>query len=221
MPAPGSFLSALGPQERGDLFARGRPRRYRGGTTLFSEGDTADRVIVLLSGRVKVSYTTDEGDEILLAIRGLGELLGELSVLDGEPRSATVTALEAVDALVVGAAEFRTFLRTNPAAAMYLLTTLSRRLRDADRKRIEFRAFDILARVAGRLVELAENFGEASEHGVYIALSLTQEDLAGWVGGSREAVSKALRVLRAGGLIETRRGAILVLDLEALRRRAN
>lgn len=97
---------------------------------------------------------------------------------------------------------------------------LGRRLRDADRKRGEFTAQDSMGRVAARIVELAERFGESSETGVHIDLPISQEELAGWTGCSREAVSKALQAMRGLGWIETQRRSITALDIEALRRRA-
>jgi CRP/FNR family cyclic AMP-dependent transcriptional regulator len=221
--APGrrhGFLGLLADREVGDLAAAGRIRRYRRGATLLTEGSVSGLVIVLHSGRVKVSSVTERGDEVLLAVRSPGDLLGEFSALDREPYSATVTALDPVDALVVGAAEFRAFLEEHPAVALHLLELLTRRLRDADRKRVEFGAADTTGRVSSRLVELADRFGQPTQHGVRISVSLTQEELAGWVGSSRETVSKALRALRARGWIETRRKAIVVIDLAALRRRA-
>jgi CRP-like cAMP-binding protein len=116
--------------------------------------------------------------------------------------------------------DFKTFLSDNPRVGLLLLQMLSRRLRDADRKRIEFGAFDTIGRVARRLVELADDYGEATDEGVRISLPLTQQDLAGWTGSSREAVSKALQTLRSRGWIATHRKGITVLDLEAVRRRA-
>jgi CRP/FNR family cyclic AMP-dependent transcriptional regulator len=97
---------------------------------------------------------------------------------------------------------------------------LAERLRDADRKRIEFGTADILSRVAGRLVELAERFGEPAGDGIRITAPLTQEELAGWTGASREAVSRALRALRGRGWIQTARRSVVIRDLDALRRRA-
>ncbi|HEX8859853.1 MAG TPA: Crp/Fnr family transcriptional regulator [Actinomycetes bacterium] len=214
------FLSLLADPEIGDLAEAGRIRRYRRGATLLAEGSWSGLVIVLHSGRVKVSSVTERGDEVLLAVRSPGDLLGEFSALDGEPCSATVTALDPVEALVVGAAEFRVFLEAHPAVTLHLLELLTRRLRDADRKRVEFGAADTTGRVSSRLVELADRFGQPTQHGVRISVPLTQEELAGWVGSSREAVSKALRALRTRGWIETQRKAIVVVDLAALRRRA-
>jgi CRP-like cAMP-binding protein len=214
--APSGFLGSLTPQEHRAFLRRGRRRRYRGGTTLFREGERSEGVLAVLSGRVKVSYFTDEGREIVLAVRGAGELLGELSTIDGEPRSATGTALGPVEALAVSADTFAGFLEEYPRVSLVLLRTLSRRLREATRRRIEYGALDTTGRVAARLVELADQYGEASGSRVRILLPLTQEELAGWVGASREAVSKALGALRARGWIETHRRGITVLDPTAL-----
>jgi CRP/FNR family transcriptional regulator, cyclic AMP receptor protein len=103
---------------------------------------------------------------------------------------------------------------------MVLVRMLNRRLRDADRKRIGFLAQDTVGRVCSRLVELADRFGEAGDDGTHIDLAITQEDLAGWTGSSREAVIRALRMLRELGWIATRRRGITLLEVEMLRRRA-
>jgi CRP/FNR family cyclic AMP-dependent transcriptional regulator len=210
------------PEDLEALAAVGRMKRYRRGAVLFNEGEEAGPVIVVRSGRVKVSSYTEDGKEIVLAVREPGELLAELSAIDGEPRGATATALEPVDAALVAAADFRSFLEERPGVAFALLEMTAGKLRDADRKRIEFGAYDTTARVARRLVEMAERFGEETGDGdgVRITLPLSQQELAGWTGSSREAVSKSLQQLRARGFIETARRGITVLDLAGLRRRA-
>ena len=197
----------------------GTRRRYPRGSTLLNEGDRSERMIIIVAGRAKVSYFTADGREVLLAIRGPGDLLGELSALDGDPFSATVTALDDVDAVMMTVDEFRTVLTQEPDAALSLFRILSRRQRDADRKRVEFAAYDSIGRVASRLVELAETFGEETLDGIRITLPLSQEELAGWTGCSREAVSKALQLLRHRDLIETHRRGVTVKDLEGLRSR--
>jgi CRP/FNR family transcriptional regulator, cyclic AMP receptor protein len=177
-------------------------------------------VLVLLGGRAKVSSYTEDGSEVILAVRTPEDLLGEVSAIDGLPHSATVAALEPIEAVAVDVAEFRRFLETTPRVALVLLETTMARLRDADRKRIEFGAYDSVGRVARRLLELAERFGEGSPERVRITLPLSQQELAGWVGASREAVSKALHVLWERGLVQTGRRSVTVLDPAGLRRRA-
>jgi CRP/FNR family cyclic AMP-dependent transcriptional regulator len=228
---PGSFLAELTPAERGDLESRGRVREFARGDTLFVEGDQSSWVAVLLRGRVKAFSYREHGGEALLAVRGPGALLGEVAAIDGLPRSATVAALEPARALAVTAEEFMAFLQAHGRVSIIIMRMLCQRWRDADRKRVEFGMFDATGRVAQRLVELAERFGQPYEgrggaasraggQSVRITLNLSQEELAGWVGASREAVSKALRTLRRHGWIETGRRRLIVHDLQALRRHA-
>ncbi|MFI9557846.1 Crp/Fnr family transcriptional regulator [Nonomuraea endophytica] len=217
-PEPGEFTSLLTPEEIAALRAAGRPRRWERGTTVMTEGDTSDWVLVLTEGRVKCSSHTSSGTEVVLAIRGPGALIGEMSSIDGWPRSATVTALEPIGGIVVQ--DFAAYLRQNGRVAVLLMQLVTEKLRDADRKRIEYGAFDTTGRVATRLIELAERYGEKTSTGVRVALPLSQDELAGWTGASREAVSKALRSLRDRGLIETGRRRVIIHDLEGLRKRA-
>jgi CRP/FNR family cyclic AMP-dependent transcriptional regulator len=218
--ASASFLSQLDPTEREHLLRDKRKRRFNRSTTLMNAGALSNSVVVIMEGRIKLSYFTDEGSEVVLAIRGPGDLIGDLSAFDGRPHSATATALERVEAVVIQSTDFNAFLLENPRVALVLLRLLSARLRDADEKRIEFAAFDSVGRVARRLVEMAERFGDPREKGVRITLPLSQEELAGWTGSSREAVSKALQALRSKGLIHTERRAVTILDLPGLTRRA-
>ena len=214
------FLGALDPDQHRALETVGIRRRFRKGQALFHQRGSPDRVVIVLSGRVKVTRLTDEGKEIVLAFRGPGDLLGELSAIDGEPRSATVEAVEAVEALALTSRDFRSILIANPDVALMLLQMVSHRLRDADRIRVEYGAHDTVGRVSARLVELAEEYGEPDDRGIRIGLSLSQEELAGWAGASREAVARALRTLREVGWVATERRRLTVLDLEALRRRS-
>ena len=172
------------------------------------------------SGRAKVSVDTAGGTEVVLAVRGPGALLGELAAIDREPRSATVTAIDPIVALAVPLPAFEAYLQSHGRVAVLLMRSLTAKLRDADRKRIEFGAHDTTGRVAARLVEMAERFGQGAEDGVKIGLPFTQDELAGWTGASREAVSKALGVLRSAGEIRTGRMSVVVKDLDALRRRS-
>src|SRR5918996_1266571 len=103
--------------------------------------------------------------------------------------------MEPVEALVLDTASFRAWLTDHPATALLLVETVLARLRDADRKRVEFSAYDTVARVARRLFELAERFGETTDAGVEIGLPMTQDELAAWTGASRVGVNQALKAL--------------------------
>ena len=214
------FWDLLRPDEQAALEAAGRRQRHRRGAVIFREGTPSASVIIVRTGRVKVSSDTASGTEVVLAVRGPGALLGELSAIDGGPRSATVTALEPVTALAIPSAQFERHLLEHGRVAFVLMRELTRRLRDADRKRIEFGAFDTTGRVAARLVELADRFGVPTDEGLRINLPLSQDELAGWTGASREAVTKALRVLREEGWITTGRLRVVITDLDALKHRA-
>jgi CRP-like cAMP-binding protein len=203
------------------LAAGGTRRRYRRGDALFSEGDLSDRALVVQSGWVKVSSTNPQGHEAVLALRGPGQVIGELSILDGAPRSASAIALEDVEVSVVPAADLKRALDADPALARELLRELAGRLRDADRMRLEFATLDTLGRVSRRVLELSEGFGrETADGGVEIALPLSQEELANWCAASRESTAKALRALRDIGAVTTGRRTVTIQDREGLARAA-
>ena len=214
------FFQALNDDERKALMSGGIVRSFSAAGALFHENQLADRVLILQEGFVKLSCFSDDGHEIVLGIRGPGDVLGELSALDGGARSATAVALDPVQALAVPTSSFNDFLDRNPRVLRVLLVTLAQRLRDADRLRLEFAAKETMGRVASRIVELSERFGLAAEGSIQIDFPLTQEELAGWTACSRDSVVKALQSMRDLGWIETGRRRIKVLDLEAVRRRA-
>jgi CRP/FNR family cyclic AMP-dependent transcriptional regulator len=213
------FWSALPPADQIALLAAGSTRGFARGRALLHQDQMPDAVILLRSGQVKVCRSTPAGHESVLAIRGPGELLGELAAIDGQPRSASVIALEEVEALVVSPHAFRSFLAGHPAAAMAMLGMLSRRLRDADAKRLGF-GKTTQGRVAERLLELADRFGTAEAGFTRIELRISQDELAGWAGASIESVGRALATMRSLHWIETARREIRILDMDALRRAA-
>ncbi len=213
----GGFFGALDERARAALATLGRRRHVDAGTTLFVEGDIGGSVIIVHSGHVKVFATSANGHERVLAVRGPGDVLGDLSAIDGHPRSASGMTVDEAEVQIVRADEFREYLAENPGAALALLHVVIERMRDSDRLRVEFGALDATARVAMRLVELAETVGEPSGHGIRLTVPLTQDDLAAWIAASREAVARALASLRKRGLIETARREITVIDLAGLR----
>lgn len=216
-----TFFDALAPEDAAELTARAMVRTFERGQALFHEGQLPDRVVLLRSGRVKVTSTTPAGREVVLAFRGPGELVGELGAIDDAPRSATIVAVDRVEALTIPPGDFMAFLEEHSSASLALIRVLSQRLRDADAKRVEFAALDTLGRVAHRLLELCERFGDPEDGAIRIALPLSQEELAGWTGSSLESVGRALQTMRALHWITTRRREIRVLDLDALRRAAS
>jgi CRP-like cAMP-binding protein len=216
-----SLLGQLPPEGVDRLAAAGSRVRYRHGVTLFVEGEPSGQVLMVLTGRVKVYSTSASGHESVLAIRGPGDLLGELAAIDGGRHSASGTTVETVELISVDTDRFLELVATDVGLATAMLRALVFKLRDADRARIEFGAEDTTTRVAGRLAELAAEYGVAEKGGVRIDLPITQQELAEWVGASREAVGKALHTLRTRGLVRTGRREIVVLDLPGLAARGN
>jgi CRP/FNR family cyclic AMP-dependent transcriptional regulator len=210
------------PPSRLDVALReqGISRLFRRGAVLFSEGDVADRVFVIEHGWVTLRIATPAGGEVILGLRGPGDVVGELSALDGEPRTATAVAVDDVEAVVAPARLMSAMLGRDPELAGELLRVLARRLRESDRQRLEFAMLDSLGRVARRLLELAERFGEPGGDGVRVELPLSQEQLASWCGCSREATVKALRTLREVADVTTGRRTFTLRDPELLRRHA-
>jgi CRP/FNR family cyclic AMP-dependent transcriptional regulator len=213
-----TFLATLRDDDRADLLAAGQPRSWHRGEVLVRLGDPADTALVLMAGLVKIHRSNADGAEVVLGIRGSGDLLGEVGANRDAFRTAHATALDPVEGVVIRIAALRSFLATHPAVTLALLDLALARLQAADTSRLEFATAGSLARVAGRLVELAERFGVSRpEGGVDVRLPVNQEELASWSGASRESTARALRTLRELGLIETRRLRMVVLDLEGLR----
>lgn len=211
------FLSSLGSEDIAALEVLGTVRTFKRGQTLLHESQLPDRVLIVRAGMIKVTSITATGREVVLAFRGPGELVGELAALDGEPRSATIRAVDGVAALTMSAAAFREFLETRPSVALVLLRMLARRLRDSDAKRIEFANSTTIERVAARLIEFSNRFGLEDESGaVRITLPLSQEELAGSTGASIESVGRALQAMRTLHCVETGRREIRILDPRGL-----
>lgn len=218
--AAGTFLALLDDTERAALSELGTRREFPRGAVLMYEGEPGERVMILESGRVKITRIEAGGHEAMLSIRDPGDVLGELSLIDEHPRLASVSALEPVRVLVIASSRFRAHLERTPRVAVALLEVETQRFRETTLKRSQFAASDTVGRLAARIVELSERYGTERENGVEIELALTQEELTSWTGASRAGVAKAFQTLRELGWIETHRRRLVVRDLDALRERA-
>lgn len=216
---PGTFLALLSERDLNVLRGLGGPRRFNRGEKLMHQGEPGDRVLFLLAGHAKASSVDSRGRETVLSFRGPGDILGELTFSRGDPRSSSVTAIEPVEAQAVASSDFRAYLEQRPSAALTLIDVISQRFRDANRKRVQFGDLDTIGRIAARLVELCERYGDRTDAGTAIRLPVTQEDLGSWTASSRAGVAGALRTMRQLGWITTERRQITVLDLDAVARR--
>jgi CRP/FNR family transcriptional regulator, cyclic AMP receptor protein len=190
------------------------------GEVLFNEGDSGDRVYVVIEGKVKLGRHAPDGRENLLAILGPGQMFGELSLFDPGPRSATVTAVTDSVLLLLSHEKLLEWLDGRPDVARGMLAQLAGRLRRANDIVADLVFSDVPGRVAKALLDLSRRFGAPAESGIRVAHDLTQEELAQLVGASRETVNKALADFSSRGWIRLEQRSVVVLDVERLRRRA-
>jgi CRP/FNR family cyclic AMP-dependent transcriptional regulator len=217
---PGSLLGGLPAAPRQRLLGLGAKVQYAGaGRVLMREGEQTTSVYLLLAGMVKVSGAAAAG-ESLLAIRVGGDVVGEMSAMDGRPRSATVTTAGPVIARVIGAAEFRACLARDPDAALAISQGVIDKLRSATARRIDFAGNHVATRLARVLLELAGRYGEPSEEGTVIRCPLTQTELAALAGAAEPTAQRVLRQFRADGVLSTGYRVNTVLDMVALRQLA-
>jgi len=198
------------------LLTLGIPREFAVGSTLIMEGDTATDVMVLIDGWVKVVGVTDEGGLALLAFRTGGDIVGEQSALEGQPRSASVISAGVTLVHVIGQREFLKFLAGSPETSLAVSRALSAKLRWATRRRIDFSGLPVRVRVARVLSELARLDGKVVSNGIEFGYTLTQPELAAMVGASEPSVHKTLRQLRSDGVITTGYRRLVIRHLAAL-----
>ncbi|WP_431973274.1 Crp/Fnr family transcriptional regulator [Micromonospora haikouensis] len=209
--------AALSAEEMTELQQLGIPVNLASGTVVFSEGDTTTHAVLIKEGQVKVVSSGPHGQEVVLATRGPGEVVGEMAPIDGRPRSATVVAVTPVEGSIVSAEAFNDFLDRHPRVMRFLLLQITQRLRDADHRRVDLATLTVGARVAATLLELAGLDPRNPEPGkAHPIPDISQVELAGYVGASREAVAKVLRDLRTRKIIKTGRRSIIVDDVPAL-----
>jgi CRP-like cAMP-binding protein len=200
--------------ERGELlrFAEiTRERSYPKGSVILFEDDPGDLLFVVRQGRVKVVLIGDDGREVILGVLGVGEHFGELSLIDGEPRSAHVIAMQDSQLIVLLREDFRRRVNESPAVAWALLEALSKRLRRADEQIGSLVLLDVHGRIARLLLDATPPNGSP-----VIEKRLTHQMIAQMIGASRETVSRAMRQFQERGFIAVQRRQITVANRPAL-----
>jgi CRP/FNR family transcriptional regulator, cyclic AMP receptor protein len=190
------------------------------GETVFHEGDPGDRLYVIVEGKIKLGRASGDGRENLLAVLGPGEMFGELSLFDPGPRNAAGTAVADSVLIGMGSDDLDAWLRGRPEVARHLLRALARRLRRTNEALADLVFSDVPGRVAKALLDLSERFGRPTDDGLRVAHDLTQEELAQLVGASRETVNKALADFASRGWLRLEARAVVLLDIDRLRKRA-
>lgn len=194
--------------------------RLAKGEVLFTEGEPGERLFLVETGKIKLGHTASDGRESIIAVLGAGEMLGELSLFDPGPRTATAIAVTNTKVLSMSHEALLPWLVGRPDLAVALLAALARRLRRTNEALADLVFSDVPGRVAKALLELGGKFGEDSAEGIVVHHELTQEELAQLVGASRETVNKALADFSQRGWIRIEQGSVLLLDIDRLDRRA-
>jgi CRP/FNR family cyclic AMP-dependent transcriptional regulator len=201
----GTERTRFSEEELRALAARGVVKRFPKNAVIVSEGDDTDPLYIILSGRVKVIVSDEEGGEVVLGMRGPSEYFGEFA-LDGGPRSASIVALEPSSFAVIPRDQVREFLRSHPDFSVHLIEKLIERTRELTESVKRLVLMDVYGRVTRLLLELARK-----ENGkLVIHEKLTQQDIANRVGASREMISRIFKELVAGGYITVEQKHIII-----------
>jgi CRP/FNR family cyclic AMP-dependent transcriptional regulator len=199
-----------------DLLAALAIRRSVGrGARIFAEGDPGDSLLGIVAGQVRISASTPDGREIFLNILEPGDSLGEIAVLDGEPRTATADALTDVELFVIRRPDLLVLISQEPRLAMHLIALLCRRLRWTSELIEEAAFLPAGARLASRLLKLGAEHGRPAGGG--ITLHISQAELAAFLNVSRQVVNQQLQAWRRQGWVALGRGRVVILDPEGLR----
>ena len=213
------LFASLSDDDLHRLAGTGRTRTYRKGQYLWYQGDPGDTLLVVCDGRLKIVLGSETGDEAVLHSVGGCEVLGELAVLDGAPRSASVVALERTTALVLPRASVFDAMARHPAVLDAMLRALGRLVRRLTEQNGDLVFLDLGGRLAKLLLRLAEGRAPA-EDGVVLDTHLNQSELAAMIGATRPAVNRVLHLFADRGLITVDGQVIVLKDLPGLRRRA-
>lgn len=207
-----SFFSALGPEAIAQIAALCTSRKMRDGEILFLKGDPGDALYGVRRGQIVITTTTDAGRQFTLNILGPGDIFGEIALLDGQPRSADAVASGHVELFMIRRSDFQDLLKRRPEITTRIIELLCERLRFSSERLEEASLLSLRARLARRLLKLAEDFGEDIE--------ITQEELSVLVGAGRETVNRQLQKWRKSGVVELGRARVKIVDLGRLQQEA-
>lgn len=210
-------FGALEPEDLEKLIAYGVTRNFANGETIFQRDDPGESMMIVLSGRVKISNFTADGKEAVLNFIEPGQVFGEIAVLDGKPRTADATAIEATELFELQRRELIPFLESHPACAIRLIEAVCGKLRHTTRMVEDIMFLNMAPRIARGLLRLAEEYGRKRGSAIRLDFKLSQRDLGGYVGLARENINRQLRLWREDGLVTVQDGYITILDEEGLR----
>jgi CRP/FNR family cyclic AMP-dependent transcriptional regulator len=193
-------------------------KRYRQGEIIFHEGDPGQALYLVKTGQVRIFVNGLDGNETSVILFGRpGDIFGELAVIDGLPRSATAIALDETVLYIMRREQFREHMRRTPQLSLNFLKEMSRRVRYNTLQMDSLASLPVPQRLARKLMELAQDYGQVQKDGVYIDMLLTQGNIASLIGATRESTNKSLRDFRKREWIRLEQGHITILDPDALR----
>lgn len=192
-------------------------RRYKKGMLIFLEGEPGDSIFVIYSGKVKLTMSSEEGQEKIILILQAGDLLGEVVLFDSGPYPVTAEVIEDSHIGSLGVKEVDELLLVNPDLSINLLKIMSKRLRQLQRQIKNLALKDAYGRLASRLFKLGREYGVDIEEGKQIKVALTHQELANFIGTSRETVSRILREFEKEGAISVKRQIVTITDEKKLR----
>ncbi|MBE8520798.1 Crp/Fnr family transcriptional regulator [Amycolatopsis sp. H6(2020)] len=213
-----SLLGRLGHRAREALLRLGTPVGYEAHQRIIRQGDSARHTLLVLEGLVKIVVDTERGRDVVLAVRGRGDLLGEMATLERRPRAAHVIACVPVKGRIIHGPDLGDFLERSPDASLAVARVLSERLRGSDRRGIDFMVCPAPVRVARALLEVTQRCSENVEAGRGIGIPLSQKDIASLAGTGLSSAEKAFKLLEEAGALDRRYRRVLVTDLSRLRR---
>ncbi len=194
-------------------------KRFPKDNLIFMADEEGDTLFIIIRGKVKVTQFSESGKEVIFSMLGEGDFFGDMSLLDGRPRSASVVTAEESELLLLRRQDFHRLIETNPAIALTLLKEITGRLRKADERIQSLALLDVSGRVAGILLQLAEEGGRKTpEGGVFIRTRPTHQELANMVGTTRETVTRILKQMESRNYIAMTGKSITILNLDILRR---
>lgn len=211
-----TFFGSLPGDTLDALIKRGRVARYARKDVIYQRGDAGDSLMVILTGRVKVTNITSDAREVVLNFLGPCDVIGEIAILDGRERTANAAALEDTEAFVVYRRDLLPALLASPEAMLEIIQALCEKLRGAS-SMIEHNALEMQGRFASGLLRLANQHGRVTKDGIRIDLQINQSDLGNYLALSRENASRQLGKLKDRGLIRFDGAQILILDEPGLR----
>jgi CRP/FNR family cyclic AMP-dependent transcriptional regulator len=217
------LFEGLSEQELTQVGSLAQVRSYAARTVVVTQGEAALALFVIVRGRLKVASSAPDGRDTVLGIMGEREVFGEVALIDGGARSATCTAVEPCDLLVIERALFLQLLETSPGISIKLLYVLAQRLRRLSQRSEDAAFLDVPSRLARSLLDLATRFGESGRpqsNAIRLTIKLSQQELGDLVGATRESVNKHLNDWTRQGILELQGGRMVINDLDSVRRLA-